>query len=78
MRGKGGKIAILLGMKPKEDGGMDGDEESPESSDMEGPSPEKVKLFRKMRKAFQAGDDEAGAMAFEALVSMCSDYEEED
>jgi hypothetical protein len=76
MRGKGGKIAILLGMKPGEGG--DNEEEGPSSSKMEGPSPDKVKMFRKMRKAFEMGDDEAGAEAFEALVSMCGDYEEED
>ena len=77
MRGKGGKIAILLGMKPKEDG-MDSEEEAPESSDMEGPSSEKVKLFRKLREAIKSGDDEAGAMAFDAFVACCGDEEEED
>lgn len=76
MKGKGGKIAILLGMKPEGEG--DDMEEGPSSSKMDGPSPEKVKMFRKMRKAFQAGDDEMGAMAFDALVSMCGDYEEEE
>jgi hypothetical protein len=44
----------------------------------DGPSPDKVKLFRKMRKAFQSGDDEGGAMAFEALASMCGDEYEDD
>lgn len=78
MKGKGLLIAMLGKGK-----GEDGTEEegSPSSSkmDSEGPSPEKVKMFRKMRKAFQSGDDETGASAFEALVSMCGDeYEEED
>jgi hypothetical protein len=78
MKGKGLLIAMLG--KGKGGGGMEEEEDSPSSSKMEsdGPSPDKVKLFRKMRKAFQSGDDEGGAMAFEALASMCGDEYEDD
>lgn len=78
MKGKGLLIAMLG--KGKGEGGMEEEEGPPSSSKMEsdGPSPEKVKLFRKMRKAFQSGDDEGGAMAFEALASMCGDDYEDD
>ncbi|NBW09303.1 MAG: hypothetical protein EBR82_14890 [Caulobacteraceae bacterium] len=76
MKGKG----LLIAMLGKGKGGGMNEEEGPSSSKMEsdGPSPEKVKMFRKMRKAFESGDDESGAMAFEALASMCGDdYEDE-
>jgi hypothetical protein len=79
MKGKGLLIAMLG--KGKGGGGMEEEEEEKSSSsDMEsdGPSPDKVKMFRKMRKAFQSGDDEGGAMAFEALASMCGDEYEDD
>jgi hypothetical protein len=78
MKGKGLLIAMLG--KGKGGGGMEEEEDSPSSSKMEsdGPSPDKVKMFRKMRKAFQSGDDEGGAMAFEALASMCGDEYEDD
>jgi hypothetical protein len=78
MKGKGLLIAMLG--KGKGGGGMEEEEDGPSSSNMEsdGPSPDKVKLFRKMRKAFQSGDDEGGAMAFEALASMCGDEYEDD
>jgi hypothetical protein len=76
MKGKG----LLIAMLGKGKGGDMEEEGAPSSSKMgsDGPSPEKVKLFRKMRKAFESGDDEGGAMAFEALASMCGDdYEDE-
>ena len=78
MKGKGLLIAMLG--KGKGGGGMEEEEDGPSSPNMEsdGPSPDKVKLFRKMRKAFQSGDDEGGAMAFEALASMCGDEYEDD
>jgi len=78
MKGKGGKIAILLGMKPGMGGGDD-EEEAPSSSKMsedeEGPSMAEVSLAKQMMRA---KDAEAFASALKAFIYECMPEEEED
>ena len=80
MKGKGGKIAILLGMKPGMGGGMsDDDEEAPPSSqpgeDEEAPSMAEVSLAKQMMRA---KDPEAFATALKAFIYECMPEEGED
>jgi len=79
MKGKGGKIAILLGMKPGMGGGMsDDEEEAPVSSpgeDEEGPSMAEVSLAKQMMRA---KDPEAFATALKAFIYECMPEEGED
>lgn len=79
MKGKGGKIAILLGMKPGMGGGMsDDDEEAPASApgeDEEAPSMAEVSLAKQMMRA---KDPEAFATALKAFIYECMPEEGED
>jgi hypothetical protein len=77
VKGKGGKIAILLGMKP----GMGGEDEedgamsSQEGEDEEGPSMAEVSLAKQMMRA---KDAEAFASALKAFIYECMPEESED
>jgi hypothetical protein len=77
MKGKGGKIAILLGMKPGMGGGDE--EEAPPSSqqgeDEEGPSMAEVSLAKQMMRA---KDAESYASALKAFIYECMPDESED
>lgn len=80
MRGKGGKIAILLGMKPGMGGGMaeDGEESSSSSQqedDESAPSMAEVSLAKQMMRA---KDPEAYATALKAFIYECMPEEYED
>lgn len=79
MKGKGGKIAILLGMKPGMGGGMSDDEEeapaSEKGEDEGAPSMAEVSLAKQMMRA---KDPEAFATALKAFIYECMPEEGED
>lgn len=79
MKGKGGKIAILLGMKPGMGGGMSDDEEEAPASepgeDSEAPSMAEVSLAKQMMRA---KDAEEYATALKAFIYECMPEEGED
>ena len=80
MKGKGVKIAILLGMKPGMGGGMSGDEgeEAPASEpgeDSEMPSMAEVSLAKQMMRA---KDAEEYATALKAFIYECMPDDSDD